>query len=135
MSDEFDGLEVKPDKHDEIMIWIDQNIGKVIGPLIPEAFRDQVEYQKTWELPVGVTQGRVDGFIDMRVEVMHEHICKDTIYIEVKPTIPSIGALIRQVQKYRAHLRGFSKFIVVSPDDRFKSILQGQQIQFFKYEE
>ncbi|WP_417914982.1 hypothetical protein [Candidatus Electronema sp. JM] len=57
--------------------------------------------------------------------------CADPIYFEVKTEIPSLGELIRQINIYREY--GAKKIFVVSPDDRYVSVLQEQGIGFIKY--
>jgi len=51
---------------------------------------------------------------------------------EIKTTIPSLGELIRQIHMYREYQGG--KFVIVSPDDRFKETLKQQRISFLKYD-
>jgi hypothetical protein len=52
---------------------------------------------------------------------------KTNVYFEVKPKIKSLGDTIRQVQKYKVYdKRGL--FALVSPDSRFKEILNHQDI-------
>lgn len=107
--------------------------------------------EKTWEYPIVAKNNYVVGFIDMKVVVSHDYELQlsnsseypylpkwsnqfrnDTYYLEVKPTIPSVGELIRQVRLYQQHKGGI--YMVVSPDDRFASIIQGQGIEFLKVE-
>jgi hypothetical protein len=54
----------------------------------------------------------------------------DDYLFEIKPSIPSVGELIRQIRMYQQYKPG--KYIVVSPDDRFASVLSGQGIEFLK---
>ena len=57
---------------------------------------------------------------------------RDALYgFEVKPAIRSIGEVIRQVRMYEEFTKG-AKWFVVCPDDRFASVLQGQNIGFLK---
>lgn len=55
---------------------------------------------------------------------------------EVKPVIRSVGELIRQLRQYeswnRPGGRGHSRVAVVSPDDRFRSIIESQGFVFIK---
>ena len=55
----------------------------------------------------------------------------DTAYFEVKPSIPSAGELIRQLRMYQAYT-GNAKWFVVSPDDRFRSIVESQGFGFIQ---
>lgn len=85
------------------------------------------------------------GFIDMKVSMQRNYVrmengrwselpClsieEDVFLLEVKPTLPSVGELIRQIRMYQQYQEG--TYIVVSPDDRFASILSGQGIEFLK---
>jgi hypothetical protein len=48
---------------------------------------------------------------------------------EVKPAIPSLGEVIRQIRMYEQYEMG-AEFYVVSPDARFKAALEAQKIGF-----
>lgn len=101
---------------------------------------------KTWESPVMARNDFMVGFIDMKVTVQHSDvrieggkwiesnpICirsKDEYLFEIKPTIQSVGELIRQIRMYQQYQEG--DYMVVSPDDRFASILNAQGIGFLK---
>lgn len=50
-------------------------------------------------------------------------------YFEVKPSIPSLGEVIRQVRMYQTYTVG-AEWWVVSPDTRFKEQLELQGIKF-----
>lgn len=52
-------------------------------------------------------------------------------YFEVKPSIPSVGELIRQLRMYQTYT-GSTEWFVVSPDDRCESILKAQGFGFIK---
>ena len=107
---------------------------------------------KVWEKPI-VDRTFTIGFADMRVSCSLPYIsCKFApgheklptllnsevgfldswrAYFEVKPSIPSVGELIRQLRMYQTYTAGTAWF-VVSPDDRFESILQAQGFGFIK---
>ena len=50
---------------------------------------------------------------------------------EVKPSIRSIGEVVRQIRMYQEFTKG-TKWLVVSPDDRFANTLEEQGIGFLK---
>ena len=50
-------------------------------------------------------------------------------YFEVKPSIPSLGEVIRQIRMYQTYTAG-AEWWVVSPDTRFKEQLESQGIKF-----
>jgi hypothetical protein len=51
------------------------------------------------------------------------------LYFEVKPSIPSLGELLRQIRSYGIN----QNFYVVSPDDRFREQIEAQRVGFIKY--
>jgi hypothetical protein len=56
---------------------------------------------------------------------------RENLFFEVKPTIRSLGEIMRQINFYRAYES--SRFLVVCQDDRFRQLLQTQGIGFVKY--
>jgi len=58
------------------------------------------------------------------------------VLFEVKSRIKNIGEVIRQIRQYQQYLGGYDihnqKYLIVSPDDRFKDILKSQGIGFMK---
>jgi len=180
----FQDGDLKTTKHDDIMLWLDQNIEMVALSLLPtkhnqEAisrhiaaadefvnkhkiadwtglgecpqFRVEIKTPR-WEVPI--TTGRdnkyIVGFIDLAVRysitepyamqeinynpgppVWRNSVSYESLFFEVKTTIPSLGELIRQIRMYQQYTDG--KFIVVCPDDRFKEQLTNQGIGFVKY--
>lgn len=124
-------------------------------PEVPE-----IRITKVWEKPI-MSDKYIVGFVDMSIEAVNEEICiqynlvsdyrEQKLYlprwstattgfellIEVKPSIVSVGELIRQIRMYQQYIKSprfFSNFffMVVSPDDRFADILKGQGIYFVK---
>lgn len=102
-------------------------------------------HQKVWESPVVARNGFMVGFIDMKVTIEHNTVrvengrwCEyqpfstyeDVYLLEIKPMLQSVGELVRQIRMYQEYQQG--TYIVVSPDDRFASILAGQGIEFIK---
>lgn len=106
---------------------------------------------KVWEHPIMSKQYTV-AFIDMLVSVETGSLAvtkgqwdsynqrlprwRDggdmSLAFEVKPTIPSVGELIRQIRHQGTYVCPGTKFVVVSPDDRFVDILKNQGIKFIK---
>jgi hypothetical protein len=114
---------------------------------------------RTWEYPIMARSQFMVGFVDMFVEVeaRSPHFLEsedwdrmrvETSFLptwrtwtsvinflfEVKPTIPSLGEVIRQVRLYEQYVRnqhpGPPRFVVVCPDDKFASALDSQGISF-----
>lgn len=100
--------------------------------------------EKVWESPI-LSGKYMVGFADMKVLVSVDYLSFKfdfgfpewdvrsqvrNFLFEVKPTIPSVGELIRQIRMYQEYQGG--KYVVVSPDDRFVSVLADQGIKFLK---
>jgi len=97
-----------------------------------------------WEVPVDNGRGNIVGFIDLCVDVYrswHQLLPRDDnrlqwetrddetrVCFEIKPEIPSIGALLRQINKYRHYQTGPSEWVVVAASDRYAGVLQSQGI-------
>lgn len=54
---------------------------------------------------------------------------RKTRYFEVKPSIPSLGEVIRQVRMYQTYTAG-AEWWIVSPDATFKEQIESQGIKF-----
>ncbi len=116
--------------------------------------------KKIWESPIVSESARTArtisqssytiGFVDMKVmysqpafrvaydnestKVRFEVLQRgrsDTAYFEVKPSIPSLGEVIRQIRMYQTYT-GHWPWFIVSPDDRFAEQLRDQGIGFVK---
>lgn len=110
--------------------------------------------RKVWEYPI-VNRSYTIGFADMvcvangewgeltynikksKLSLDHHHgAC---FYFEVKPTIVSLGEVIRQIRMYETytidstmHSRRYSRWFIVSPDNRFKAQIESQGIGFIE---
>lgn len=100
-----------------------------------------------WERPV-MSGSYTVGFIDILVELQIDALelsfdryekawtweslsTRKSYAFEVKPTIPSLGALIRQVRLYQTYCPDVH-FVVVSPDTRFRANIESQGVGFFE---
>jgi hypothetical protein len=94
-----------------------------------------------WEHPVTNERGTVVGSVDLYALVSGEVWRFDSkwlewravplvsaIYFEIKPAIPSVGELLRQINKYR-HYREDGIWVVVTPSDRYAGLLATQDVQ------
>ncbi len=109
-----------------------------------------------WEKPI--TSGRnkyIIGFVDMVVSFWQTDryalVKKNDVYenstwsyqaewdsinshstcaFEVKPSIRSVGEVLRQINMYKINFG--ARYYIVCPDDRFKSILESQDVGFIK---
>lgn len=88
-----------------------------------------------WEYPIQ-DNGRVVGFLDVGIKCNVPSLTLDRekhkwdvyaikliVGVEVKPTIPSVGALIRQLRMYKMHA---DRMVLCSPDRRFDDLLYQQ---------
>lgn len=103
--------------------------------------------KQIWECPI-LDRSYTIGFCDMKVIVTRE-IENGTIdidysgvkvsdrketadkWMEIKPSIPSVGELIRQLRMYQTYTSG-DKWFVVSPDTRFRSQIESQGFGFIE---
>jgi hypothetical protein len=87
--------------------------------------------QVALEKPVLRDGGYVVGFVDAVATVGWgldgRALVQATFYLEAKPRIQSVGALLRQINLYRQYTPG-SRWVVVCNDDQRRALLQGQGI-------
>ena len=100
---------------------------------------------KTWECPI-LDKSYTIGFCDMMINIrrscsntyvrlgFEEPDVRDTEeslrwWLEIKPSIPSIGELVRQLRMYQSYTGG-DKWFVVSPDTRYRTQIEGQGFGF-----
>jgi len=58
------------------------------------------------------------------------------VFFEVKTEIPSLGEVIRQINYYKTYLKQdftSAAYVIVCPDDKYKTALKSQGIDFVKY--
>ncbi|AQS93988.1 hypothetical protein BXQ17_07900 [Polaribacter sp. BM10] len=147
----FSEKDKKDSKHDIIQTWTYNNIEKVVDELImknnPHPYKIVAN---KWEHQVMYVNGNyksIVGYIDLMVRIQGKFIFYDseeyedytkTVFIEVKTQIPSLGELIRQMRAYQSYQWENDRhtiFIIVSPDDRHKEILNEQGFGFYKYKD
>lgn len=100
--------------------------------------------RKIWEPPI-MNGSYIIGFIDMKVTALFKTLSPTMgndipywavisesrdLYFEVKPKVPSLGEVIRQVRMYGPHAKG--DFFIVSPDTRFRKQIESQGIGFIE---
>lgn len=103
-------------EHDTMVMWTIENERTVVRPHLGDV-GDLVK--ATWEhaLPC--------GYVDVLLEYE-----RGAAAVECKPTIPSVGATIRQVGKYARALGDSARVVLVSADARFRSVFESQGIAF-----
>ena len=176
----FQDKDLTTPKHDEIMMWLDENIIYILELLgiksdiqmkqqkcvsesvmrspkhndLTEKLKDEaknisicndlstLKIKKTWEYPI-TSNSYIIGFVDLNVKIfftINEFNGDEwssyedwfTLNFEVKTTIPSLGELFRQINMYREYDK--SRFIIVSPDNKFCEQIESQGLKFLKYE-
>lgn len=60
-----------------------------------------------------------------------EKVPLETLCIEAKTEIRTVGELLRQINHYKEYQRGL--YVVVSPDDRHRQVLESQGVEFIHY--
>lgn len=139
--------ELKTPEHDLIMLWLNKECKNVAIEVFPEV-KDAKFKSPEWERPYTGKTNSILCFIDLALDLEYSEIDRErqfnrtwSVLFEVKPKIFSIGETIRQIQAYKHHVRGSNtsmydysekKFVIVSPDDRFKEIFKEQKIYFYK---
>lgn len=149
----FADTDKKKPTHDIIQTWVYENIKTIIAETAMSKRTEPYELTKPrWEHQVmyygSSTYKMVVGFVDIYVGIkgifhFRRSNSDDTyseervrpVYIEVKTEIPSLGELIRQMRAYQAYHDSFADYIIVSPDDSHKKILEEQGFYFYKYKD
>jgi hypothetical protein len=135
------------DRRDAYLLSLAQNLPHP-GP-VPSRPPCKILSRK-WEYPI-MDRTYVVGFVDFCVGIGRPSVWLDgveqarafapswkistdrvNLLFEVKTEIRSLGELMRQINLYRAY-EDHGQFFVVSPDDRFTSTLESQNIGFVKY--
>lgn len=98
---------------------------------------------KEWEYTIRTGRDNVFvvGFADMLVQYYESTVefrkdgtfsesmkYEGSFLFEVKPSIASIGEVMRQIRHYQTYTR--SKWFIATPDTRFRSVFEGQDIGF-----
>lgn len=112
------------------------------------------EIKARWECPI-LDRSYTIGFCDMLVSITRtrENGCvyrkydptvgrdvflpgkvSETVHwwMEIKPKIPSLGELIRQLRMYQSYTEREDRWFVVSPDTRWRSQIESQGFGFIE---
>ncbi|KOF03939.1 hypothetical protein AWW67_02150 [Roseivirga seohaensis] len=79
-------------------------------------------------IPIGSNQKK--EIEEYSLPYLFSYFNDDEVFFEVKTKIPSVGALLRQINFYKSYKPG--KYVVVCPDDRHKELLASQNVGFVK---
>lgn len=119
--------------HDAIMMWLEENAAEVVEPHFKFLQRGEIAFDvhTTWEEPIQYAGGV--RYVDMSIRGSAGGL-HFVLRCEVKPVIRSVGELIRQLRQYeKPRLAGGNvRVAVVSPDDRFITIIEKQGFIFIK---
>ncbi len=105
---------------------------------------------KKWQQPIRNEDRAIIGFVDMvctmRCDLELPEYYKErsrgkpevprgilNCCVMVRPSIPSLSQLFREINTCKVYLEPPTQFYVVSPDDRYSDILESQGIMFIKY--
>ena len=135
----FDDPDLHTPEHDAIMCWLDENAHESLVA----AFGDLdglVVTSKTWEEPFKFSGGT--RFIDMVIRGRWDRgrfLTEGYVELacEVKPSIRSVGELVRQLRQYGGQGEKYGgqerrRVAVVCPDDRAREIIESQGFLFIK---
>ena len=128
-------------EHDKIQEWTYNNAMQIRD----ELFSPLAKYKllgNEWEHRL-MSGNFVAGFVDILLTLQDKAFQETILYesdkehtcFEIKVNIPSIGELIRQVRFYQAYMSKTTRFVIVSPVDKYKELLLGQGIYFYKYQD
>lgn len=145
----FADSDKKKNDHDKIQTWVYENIETILEETVMKNNKHNWEITKNvWEHQVvytNMTYKMVIGFIDIMAELKgifhydpelkHQNYDIKPIFIEIKTEIPSLGELIRQMRAYQTYQGLYTAYLIVSPDDRHKKILNEQGFYFYKYKD
>jgi hypothetical protein len=126
-------------KHDKLHIWTFENAMTIRESLFGKLTKYKLA-EHGFERPILTRHGREVGNVDVLLKLLVKNFDEawfaendyDYTCFEAKPVIPSIGDLVRQINKYRLYLPKHTKFVVVCPDNSHAQFLLSLGIYFFK---
>lgn len=126
-------------KHDKLHIWTFEHAFQIHNKLFG-SLKKYIIAEHGFERPVLTPRGREVGNADVLLKLLVKNFDEpwyaDTDYdytcFEAKPEIPSLGNLVRQINKYKLYLPKHTKFVVVCPDNSHQVFLQSLGIYFYK---
>ena len=130
----FNDAELTTPLHDKMLLWSLENIRK-LGKLIPNYLGYKPSTVQA-EFPIMGYNDFNIGFVDLRFQVKLDDEEKECpfVYVEIKPTVYSIGELIRQINFYRSHLDAkTTKFLVLTKTKGLKEVLASQDIYVYEF--
>lgn len=121
---------------DDIKTELEQKLDGLYGP---HGLMSRLSMDDFYQKAIADAEQRVEylsGLLEAGFEkIGRPHLLEHSIIycFEVKPTIVSLGALVRQINKYKTYTKGV--YVVVSPDATYEEQLANQNIRFLLYKE
>ncbi|MBA3833669.1 MAG: hypothetical protein H0X34_17610 [Chthoniobacterales bacterium] len=151
----FIDSDLRKPKHDEIMLWADENADAIVQSVFPEteqAFQSHFVKitKKRWEHAVVSRNGFIVGFIDLLIEIKccdeshstykahlngrcvlprPESQGTSRIALEIKSILPTRGEIIRQVRMYQTYERAAYVIVTPNPSPSVVKLLEEQGIK------
>lgn len=79
------------------------------------------------EIPLTSKTDYIIGYIDVAIDYGRG---SPSLYVEAKPKIKSFGETLRQIRTYKNYRDYNVKYVIYSPDTRFKAAFESQGIKF-----
>lgn len=134
----FDDPDLHTPEHDAIMCWLDENAHESLVAAFGDL--DGLVVTSKWEEPFKFSGGT--RFIDMVIRGRWDRgrfLTEGYVELacEVKPSIRSVGELVRQLRQYGGQGEKYGgqerrRVAVVCPDDRAREIIESQGFLFIK---
>jgi hypothetical protein len=134
----FQDPDRKSNKHDEIQLWTYNHIDEVLKSLSSPGKKFDIHY-KALEYPIKLAwnSSTIVGYVDLFVSGFiiggQDEPKRFAAAFEIKSEIRCFGDLVRQINFYRQYDYCGSTWIVISPDERYRTILREQGIFFIRY--
>jgi hypothetical protein len=129
---------------------------------LPDAPPGPIQIKTQLEVPIKTSREFIVGYVDVVAQVRYPELFVSnlawryrqingtdgtlalafrdeymSVYLEAKPTIPSLGELLRQIRTYQEYVPKQysssveSRFVVVSPDVRYRKAIEDQGVEFW----
>lgn len=118
-------------EHDEMVIYLlkIKNMAQLLG--VPETTIHKIKTEYPIKTASRRGTGHIVGYWDLVVESANHTLA---YFIEIKPTITSFGATLRQIRRYQdRHGIAIGNTYLITKDDRFKEAFEDQGIKVILY--
>lgn len=115
-------------QHDELVLQLMNKKNAV--ELYSIVFGEDIEESKInveSEIPLSTKNEFIIGYIDIIIDCGRYD---PSIYVEAKPKIKSFGETLRQIRTYMNYRNYNVRYVLYSPDTRFKAAFESQGITF-----